>query len=295
MPVPVSVTHPKGAGIQGANNNTLQTEGPFARIAKLKAEQEQQQQQQQQQQEQQAQQQPPVNGHDKQKDVEQQSAAAGVTEHSIAVRHLDFAYPGLGEHAMSRHCFCGSHSCWYISFVLGGCATTMAWWHHVELSAVKPGHCLYACTQLTASCAFAFCCIISEVVASCSQQACLQAPPLLPFLLTLQRMHCLLLPYADGRPIAGRPPLITDMCLELQPGSRCLLIGANGAGKTTLLKILAGKHMVSREQVRLQQGLNSQQLWECCSAASIFEASSSLLIFGSLVCIRSRASQCMAL
>jgi CCR4-NOT complex subunit CAF16 len=41
------------------------------------------------------------------------------------------------------------------------------------------------------------------------------------------------------------------MCLQLQPGSRCLLIGANGAGKTTLLKILAGKHMVPREQVRL--------------------------------------------
>jgi energy-coupling factor transporter ATP-binding protein EcfA2 len=75
------------------------------------------------------------------------------------------------------------------------------------------------------------------------------------------------------------------MCLELQPGSRCLLIGANGAGKTTLLKILAGKHMVSREQVRLQQGANSQQLKECCSAASVFEASSSFLVSGSLVCM----------
>jgi hypothetical protein len=96
MPVPVSVTHPKGAGIQGANNNTLQTEGPFARLAKLKAEQEQQQQQQQQQ-PQQTQQQPQVNGHAKQQDGEQQSAAAGATEHSIAVRHLDFAYPGLGK------------------------------------------------------------------------------------------------------------------------------------------------------------------------------------------------------
>jgi CCR4-NOT complex subunit CAF16 len=58
------------------------------------------------------------------------------------------------------------------------------------------------------------------------------------------------------------------MCLELQPGSRCLLIGANGAGKTTLLKILAGKHMVSREQVRLQLTA-SYNLWECCSAASV--------------------------
>jgi CCR4-NOT complex subunit CAF16 len=36
-----------------------------------------------------------------------------------------------------------------------------------------------------------------------------------------------------------------DMVLE--PGQRCLLIGANGAGKTTLLRILAGKHMVPHE------------------------------------------------
>jgi len=39
------------------------------------------------------------------------------------------------------------------------------------------------------------------------------------------------------------------MSLKLPRGSRCLLIGANGAGKTTLLKILAGKHMVGRDQV----------------------------------------------
>lgn len=54
---------------------------------------------------------------------------------------------------------------------------------------------------------------------------------------------------ADGRPIPGQPPLITDMSLKLPRGGRCLLIGANGAGKTTLLKILAGKHMVGRDQV----------------------------------------------
>lgn len=56
---------------------------------------------------------------------------------------------------------------------------------------------------------------------------------------------------ADGRPIEGVPPLITDMNLRLAPGTRCLLIGANGAGKTTLLKILGGKHMVGRESVRV--------------------------------------------
>ena len=39
------------------------------------------------------------------------------------------------------------------------------------------------------------------------------------------------------------------MKLKLQPGSRCLLIGANGAGKTTLLKILGGKHMIPKNEV----------------------------------------------
>jgi len=35
---------------------------------------------------------------------------------------------------------------------------------------------------------------------------------------------------ADGRPIEGVAPLITDMDLQLKPGTRCLLVGANGAG-----------------------------------------------------------------
>ncbi len=35
------------------------------------------------------------------------------------------------------------------------------------------------------------------------------------------------------------------------PGMRCLLIGANGAGKTTLLRVIAGKHMVPHEAVRV--------------------------------------------
>jgi energy-coupling factor transporter ATP-binding protein EcfA2 len=39
------------------------------------------------------------------------------------------------------------------------------------------------------------------------------------------------------------------MNLRLQPGSRCLLIGANGAGKTTLLKIIGGKHMIPKDEV----------------------------------------------
>eukprot|EP00199_Chlamydomonas_sp_CCMP681_P006759 CAMPEP_0119114310 /NCGR_PEP_ID=MMETSP1180-20130426/47067_1 /TAXON_ID=3052 ORGANISM="Chlamydomonas cf sp, Strain CCMP681" /NCGR_SAMPLE_ID=MMETSP1180 /ASSEMBLY_ACC=CAM_ASM_000741 /LENGTH=279 /DNA_ID=CAMNT_0007102785 /DNA_START=93 /DNA_END=932 /DNA_ORIENTATION=+ len=43
--------------------------------------------------------------------------------------------------------------------------------------------------------------------------------------------------------------MISGLCIELPPGSRCLLLGANGAGKTTLLKILGGKSMVAEESV----------------------------------------------
>ena len=49
----------------------------------------------------------------------------------------------------------------------------------------------------------------------------------------------------------GYRPIISDFTLKLPPGSRCLLIGANGAGKTTLLQILAGKHMVDPDAVRV--------------------------------------------
>ena len=40
----------------------------------------------------------------------------------------------------------------------------------------------------------------------------------------------------DGRPQPGSSPVVRDMSVSLQPGTRTLLIGANGAGKTTLLK-----------------------------------------------------------
>jgi CCR4-NOT complex subunit CAF16 len=39
--------------------------------------------------------------------------------------------------------------------------------------------------------------------------------------------------------------------LTLAPGCRCLLIGRNGAGKTTLLRVLAGKHLIPADQVRI--------------------------------------------
>lgn len=47
------------------------------------------------------------------------------------------------------------------------------------------------------------------------------------------------------------PPVVDGVTLDLPRGARCLLVGANGAGKTTLLEVLAGKHMVNRDAVRI--------------------------------------------
>jgi CCR4-NOT complex subunit CAF16 len=46
-------------------------------------------------------------------------------------------------------------------------------------------------------------------------------------------------------------PVLRDFSIEIGAGWRCLLVGANGAGKTTLLRVLAGKHMVSADTVRV--------------------------------------------
>merc|ERR1711967_93420 len=39
------------------------------------------------------------------------------------------------------------------------------------------------------------------------------------------------------------PPVLKNCTLQLEPGSRCLLLGSNGAGKTTMLNLLGGKHI----------------------------------------------------
>ncbi|MCA9670440.1 MAG: ATP-binding cassette domain-containing protein [Myxococcales bacterium] len=45
--------------------------------------------------------------------------------------------------------------------------------------------------------------------------------------------------------------MLRGVDLSLEPGARCLLVGANGAGKTTLLRVIAGKHMVDQRAVRV--------------------------------------------
>ena len=45
--------------------------------------------------------------------------------------------------------------------------------------------------------------------------------------------------------------VLGGVSLSVGRGRRVLVIGANGAGKTTLLRIIAGKHMVGPERVRV--------------------------------------------
>jgi CCR4-NOT complex subunit CAF16 len=45
--------------------------------------------------------------------------------------------------------------------------------------------------------------------------------------------------------------VLAGIDLQIAAGRRALVIGANGAGKTTLLRVIAGKHMVSADSVRV--------------------------------------------
>jgi CCR4-NOT complex subunit CAF16 len=44
---------------------------------------------------------------------------------------------------------------------------------------------------------------------------------------------------------------LRDICLDLPPGCRTLLIGANGAGKTSLLRLLSGKRMAPANRIKI--------------------------------------------
>jgi CCR4-NOT complex subunit CAF16 len=46
-------------------------------------------------------------------------------------------------------------------------------------------------------------------------------------------------------------PVLRDLGFSLPAGARCLLLGANGVGKSTLLRLLAGKHMLAADTVRV--------------------------------------------
>lgn len=49
----------------------------------------------------------------------------------------------------------------------------------------------------------------------------------------------------------GGAPVLRDVSFALPGGARCLLLGANGVGKSTLLRLLAGRHMIPADRVRV--------------------------------------------
>ena len=49
----------------------------------------------------------------------------------------------------------------------------------------------------------------------------------------------------------AREPVLDDLSFALPAGARCLLLGANGVGKSTLLRLLAGRHRIAGEVVRV--------------------------------------------
>jgi CCR4-NOT complex subunit CAF16 len=46
-------------------------------------------------------------------------------------------------------------------------------------------------------------------------------------------------------------PVLHRLSFALPVGARCLLLGANGAGKSTLLRLIAGRHMLAHDVVRV--------------------------------------------
>jgi len=46
-------------------------------------------------------------------------------------------------------------------------------------------------------------------------------------------------------------PVLHRLSFALPAGSRCLLLGANGAGKSTLLRVIAGRHLLNRDIVKV--------------------------------------------
>src|SRR4029079_3207203 len=51
----------------------------------------------------------------------------------------------------------------------------------------------------------------------------------------------------------GAPvPVLHRLSFAVAAGARCLLLGANGAGKSTLLRLIAGRHLLGRDVVRVR-------------------------------------------
>jgi CCR4-NOT complex subunit CAF16 len=46
-------------------------------------------------------------------------------------------------------------------------------------------------------------------------------------------------------------PVLRDLTVSIPAGARCLLLGANGVGKSTLLRVVAGRHKLPPDVVRV--------------------------------------------
>jgi CCR4-NOT complex subunit CAF16 len=49
----------------------------------------------------------------------------------------------------------------------------------------------------------------------------------------------------------ARAPVFRGFSLALPAGARCLLLGANGTGKSTLLRLIAGRHLIADDVIRV--------------------------------------------
>ena len=205
MPVPVSVTHASGVGLGAEGAAELPTLGPFARLATNKDAAV------------------TTNGNstangDSGAPVKEEPTTEPATEDSrgagagpvmdagaaaVETSHLRFTYPGIGE------CRSGCPSC-------DSCAVQPVYMETTR----KSGKCkgtrfenVPTMQSMLKGCLYRH----RIILFPCKQLIHACAPP-------------------DGRPQPGASPVVRDMSVSLQPGTRTLLIGANGAGKTTLLK-----------------------------------------------------------
>jgi len=49
----------------------------------------------------------------------------------------------------------------------------------------------------------------------------------------------------------AQAPVFSNLSLSIPAGARCLLLGANGTGKSTLLRLIAGRHLIGDDVIRV--------------------------------------------
>jgi ABC-type multidrug transport system fused ATPase/permease subunit len=230
MPVPVSVTNPTGKGLIAHACESVESLGPFERMARAAAAAKQQQQQ---------------DLSERQPDGELPKVAAVAPSQpqnfskqpALAANNLSFSYPGLG-----KLCALEMEGAHLAGEGGGGLACRPGCSMSQLVTQYLSGHFFYTPQSETH--------IPLHELAHAqlntrrnARPTIVEGPP------TTHALTTTIVPPADGRPVPGVPPLISGMSFALPAGSRCLLLGANGAGKTTLLKILGGKHMVPQAAV----------------------------------------------